>query len=198
MTEVRVAIPTACPRGSETTAGLLPSHARRHTRVVRGTSRATRPVLDRFSEARRGAEPTDGTITSPRDEVTWSGGPSLAPHTDGCPSAADPTCDHFIVRVDSPRVTRMLMTVAPEEGFQHDDRDLFVYDDRGKPGSNADGDGFQSVIFKNSDAPFYEYACSRLSSMPARHTTASPCSHASRRWTERSGLRRVRAGGRQS
>jgi hypothetical protein len=103
------------------------------------------------------AEPAEGTIASPRDEVTWSGGPFLAPNPAGCVNAADPTCDHFIVRIENPRVKRVLVAIAPDEGFEDDDYDLFVYDDRGNlVGSNADGDGFESVIFENSGAPFYE------------------------------------------
>ena len=67
------------------------------------------------------------------------------------PGATDPTCDHFIVRVDSPRVKRVFVAITPNEGFEEDDYDLFVYDDQGKlVGSNADGDGFESVIFENS------------------------------------------------
>jgi hypothetical protein len=108
------------------------------------------------------AEPTDGTIASPRDEVTWSGGPFLAPNPAGCRSAADPTCDHFIVRVDSPRVKRVLVAIPPDEGFGDDDydlfvSDLFVSDDQGKlVGSNTDDGRFESVIFENSGPPFYE------------------------------------------
>ena len=71
--------------------------------------------------------------------------------------AADPTCDHFIVRIENPRIKRVLVAIAPDEGFEDDDYDLFVYDDRGKlVGSNADGDGFESVIFEHSGASFYE------------------------------------------
>jgi hypothetical protein len=103
------------------------------------------------------AEPTEGTIAAPRDEVTWSGGPFVAPNPAGCVSSADPTCDHFIVRVQDPRVKRVLVAIAPDEGFDDDDYDLFVHDDQGKlVGHNADGDGFESVIFENTGAPFYE------------------------------------------
>lgn len=95
------------------------------------------------------AEPSAGTIASPRDEVTWSGGPFTAPNPAVCPTAADPACDHFIVRIENPRVKRVLVAIAPDEGFEDDDYDLFVYDDQGRlVESNADGDGFESVIFE--------------------------------------------------
>jgi hypothetical protein len=104
------------------------------------------------------AEPGEGTITSARDEVTWSGGPFFASNPAGClGGAADPTCDHFVLRIENPRVQRVLVAISPDEGFEDDDYDLFVYDDRGNlMGSDADGDGFESVVFENTGAAFYE------------------------------------------
>jgi hypothetical protein len=103
------------------------------------------------------ADPSEGSIASPRDEVTWKGGPFLASNPAGCVGSADPTCDHFIVRIDNPRTKRVLVAIAPDEGFEDDDYDLFVYDDQGTlVGSNADGDGFESVVFENGGAAFYE------------------------------------------
>ena len=54
-----------------------------------------------------------GTSASPRDDVTWSGGPFFAPNPAGCVRAADPACDHFIVRIENPRVKRVLVAIAP-------------------------------------------------------------------------------------
>jgi hypothetical protein len=103
------------------------------------------------------AEPAEGTIASRQDEVTWRGGPFLAPNPAACVGSVDPTCDHFILRIESPGVKRVLVAIAPDEGFEDDDYDLFVYDDQGTLlGSSADGDGFESVVFENTGAAFYE------------------------------------------
>ena len=103
------------------------------------------------------AEPAEGTIGSPKEEATWTGGPFVASNAIACVGSVDPTCDHFIVRITDARVKRVLVAIAPDQGFEGDDYDLFVYDDQGTLlGSNADGDGFESVIFANTGASFYE------------------------------------------
>ena len=114
-------------------------------------------ALAGYSLVSSAAEPSEGTISSTRDEVAWRGGPFPVPNPAGCLGPSDPTCDHFILRIDNPGVKRVLVAIAPDQGFEDDDYDLFVYDDRGAlVGSNADGDGFESVVFENTGAPFYE------------------------------------------
>lgn len=115
------------------------------------------PVLVSLSVVSFAAEPSEGSIASPKDEVTWSGGPFVASNPAGCVGTVDPTCDHFILRIESQGVKNVLVAIAPGEGFEDDDYDLFVYDDQGNlMGSNADGDGYESVIFENTGAAFYE------------------------------------------
>jgi hypothetical protein len=106
--------------------------------------------------ALRAAEPSGGTIGSPGDEVTWSGAfvhsnPVL------CATSVDPGCDHFLLTIDSSAVKRVLIAIAPDEGFESDDYDLFVYDDQGVLlASQADGDGFEAVVIENGGSSFYE------------------------------------------
>ena len=114
-------------------------------------------VLGRDAFVSYAAEPSEGTIASRNDEVTWSGGPFFVPNPAACVGPLDPTCDHFILRIEDRRLKRILVAIAPDEGFEDDDYDLFVYDDAGSlVGSNADGDGFESVIFENTGAAYYE------------------------------------------
>jgi hypothetical protein len=130
----------------------------RRSRALTAFFVALVPAVLLHSLSTRAAEPAEGTIGGPRDEVTWAGGPFAAPNPAGCVGGSiDPTCDHFILRVDSAAVTRVQVAIAPGEGFEDDDYDLFVYDDQGNlVGSNADGDGFESVVFENTGAAFYE------------------------------------------
>jgi hypothetical protein len=104
------------------------------------------------------ATPAEGTISRANDEVIWTGGPFLAPNPAGCVGGSvDPTCDHFTLRVENGGVKRVIVAISPNEGFEDDDYDLFVYDDQGTLlGSAADGDGFESVVFETTGAQFYE------------------------------------------
>ena len=115
------------------------------------------PVLLSLSAGTFAATPSEGTIDSPKDEVTWSG-TFTASNPAACAGVAlDPTCDHFIIRVESASVTRVLVAISPDPGFEDDDYDLFVYDDQGNlMGSNADGDGKESVVFDTTGAAYYE------------------------------------------
>ena len=102
------------------------------------------------------AEPSEGTIGGPGDEVTWSG-TFVASNPAICATSADPLCDHFRLTIDSTAVRRVVIAIAPGEGFDADDYDLFVYDDQGVlVASQADGDGYESVVIENTGAAFYE------------------------------------------
>jgi hypothetical protein len=115
------------------------------------------PVLLSLSAGTFAASPSEDTIDAPKDEVTWTG-TFTASNPGGCAGAAvDPTCDHFIIRIASSGVRRVLVAISPNEGFEDDDYDLFVYDDQGNlVASNADGDGRESVVFENTGAAYYE------------------------------------------
>jgi hypothetical protein len=109
-----------------------------------------------FAAAARAAEPASGSISGSNDEATWSG-TFLVPNPAVCPTSSDPACDHFVLTVDGNSIKRVLIAIAPEEGFEDDDYDLFVYDDQGVlVASQADGDGFEAVVIENAQAAFYE------------------------------------------
>jgi hypothetical protein len=102
------------------------------------------------------AVPAAGTLGSSNDEATWSG-TVYAPNPGACASSVDPLCDHFRLTIAGASIHRVLIAIAPAEGFEADDYDLFVYDDQGAlVASQADGDGNESVVIENTGAAFYE------------------------------------------
>ncbi|HEX2122989.1 MAG TPA: zinc-dependent metalloprotease family protein [Thermoanaerobaculia bacterium] len=109
-----------------------------------------------FVPALQAAEPTGGDLGSTKGEVTWSGSP-LAPNLVACATAFDPGCDHFRLTISSPAIQRVMIAIAPAEGFDTDDYDLFVYDNNGVLlASDATSDGFETVVIENTGAPYYE------------------------------------------
>lgn len=103
------------------------------------------------------ATPSEGTISKPNDEVEWDGGPFFVSNPTLCVGADDPTCDHFILKIEANGVKNVLVAIAPDEGFEDDDYDLFVFDDQGNQvGSDTSPDGFESVIFEHTGSSFYE------------------------------------------
>lgn len=102
------------------------------------------------------AEPAGGTLDDPGDEAAWSGS-FAAPNPAVCATSVDPLCDHFQLTIAGTSIRRVLIAVAPDAGFEDDDYDLFVYDDQGVLlASQADGDGFESVVIENTGAAYYE------------------------------------------
>jgi hypothetical protein len=102
------------------------------------------------------AEPASGTLGGPGDEVAWSGS-FVASNPAVCATSVDPLCDHFRLMIDSTAIKQVVIAIAPGEGFDTDDYDLFVFDDQGVLlASQADGDGFESVVIENTGAAFYE------------------------------------------
>jgi hypothetical protein len=102
------------------------------------------------------ADPSSGTLSGTNDEVTWS---ATFFHSNPviCATSVDPACDHFILTIDATSIKRVLIAIAPDEAFDADDYDLFVFDDQGVLlASQADGDGFESVVIENTGAAFYE------------------------------------------
>lgn len=103
-----------------------------------------------------GATPEGGDLASANDEVQWSG-EFFVPNPALCATASDPTCDHFRLTISSPAVKRVLIAIAPEEGYEEDDYDLFVYDDQGVLlNSEASDDGYESVVIENTGSSYYE------------------------------------------
>lgn len=112
-------------------------------------------ALAAFAPMAQAATPSSGTVSN-NNEVTWSGTP-LASNPAACPTATDPSCDHFTMTIANPGVKRVLVAIAAADGFEDDDYDLFVYDDQGTlVGSSASSGSRESVVFANGGAPFYE------------------------------------------
>ena len=111
------------------------------------------PLLGATTQA---AEPASGTLNASNDETTWSG-TFIAPNPAACATSLDPLCDHFRLTVDAQSIKRILIAIAPDDGFEADDYDLFVFDDQGTLiASQADGDGFESVVIESTGSAFYE------------------------------------------
>lgn len=103
------------------------------------------------------AEPSGGDLSGPGDEVIWQGGPMFVTNPVACATSTDPACDHFRLTISSNAVQRVVVAIAPAEGYETDDYDLFVYDDQGVlVGSSAGEDGYESVVIENGGAPYYE------------------------------------------
>jgi hypothetical protein len=114
-------------------------------------------LIASFAPAALAADPSGGDLSSAKDEVTWSGGPLFVSNPALCLTSTDPTCDSFRLTVSSPAIQRVLVAIAPLEGYEQDDYDLFVYDDQGLLlGSSTKPDGFESVVFEHNGSSFYE------------------------------------------
>lgn len=71
-------------------------------RLLLAATVAACPVLLSLSAGTFAASPGEGTIDSPKDEVTWHSGPFTASNLANCAGASlDPTCDHFTLRIES-------------------------------------------------------------------------------------------------
>ena len=102
------------------------------------------------------AEPANGSVGS-KDDATWSGGPfyvsnplTTAGATKQVPcDLGSPVCDSFRLTVGS-GVKQVLVGIAPAQGFETDDYDLYVYNSAGVLiASHADEDGYESVVIEN-------------------------------------------------
>lgn len=116
------------------------------------------PLLMAPADPAAAAAPDQGTLANKNDEVTWSGGPMYAVNPAQCVGPQDPTCDHFRLYVDNEKkLKRVLVAIAPDEGFEADDYDLFVYDVQGNLlSSSTDPDGYESVVFEPNGSVYYE------------------------------------------
>ena len=110
------------------------------------------------------ATPGNGNLDGQRAEATWTGGPFVAPNpstTGGLVKQVpcdlgQPVCDSFRLTV-SGNVQQVLVAIAPTAGFETDDYDLYVYDDKGvQIASDAGADGYESTVFDHTGSAYYD------------------------------------------
>ncbi|MBI2212222.1 MAG: hypothetical protein HYU52_01130 [Acidobacteria bacterium] len=109
------------------------------------------------------ASPESGNVDGNRGEATWTGGPFYVSNpatTAGLvkPVPCDfgqPACDTFRVTVAS-NVKELLIAIAPANGYESDDYDLHIYDDKGsRVGEDADEDGYESSVIATDGTSTY-------------------------------------------
>lgn len=121
-------------------------------------------VLSLFAFSAFAANPANGNIAGQKDEAVWNGGPFYASNPATTAGAVkqvpcdvgQPACDSYRLTADS-SVKQIAIMIAPAQGFETDDYDLFVYNDQGvQIANNADGDGFESVIVDNAGSAYFD------------------------------------------
>ena len=111
------------------------------------------------------ASPPAGDLSSAQSEATWDGGPFVAsnPGTTGglvkqgpC-EPGQPACDTYRLTVSGSGIKQVLIAIAPDAGFETDDYDLFVYDDKGTViASDATADGYESVVIDPNTSSWFD------------------------------------------
>ena len=111
------------------------------------------------------ATPPSGDLNSTQGEATWAGGPFVAsnPATTGglikqvpC-DVGQPACDTYRFTVSAAGIKQVLIAIAPANGFEADDYDLYVYNDQGTLiATDASGDGYESVVVNAGTSTFYD------------------------------------------
>ena len=109
------------------------------------------------------ATPESGSLEGQHGEATWSGGPFVAsnPSTTGgavkevpC-DLGQPVCDGYRLTV-SGNAQEVLIAISPGTGFETDDYDLYVYNDKGiRIADDASEDGYESVVIANDGSSAY-------------------------------------------
>jgi len=121
-------------------------------------------VLGVFALAAGAAQPANGGLDGQKEEAVWRGGPfyiSNPATTAGLIKQApcdlgQPSCDSYRLTVAS-GVKQVLIAIAPAQGFESDDYDLYVYDDKGvQIAMDADGDGYESTVIENSGSAYFD------------------------------------------
>lgn len=121
-------------------------------------------VVGMFTVTVLAANPESGTLGGQKDESVWAGGPFYVsnPATtagavkQGPCDLGQPSCDSYRLTVDS-SVKQVLIAIAPSQGFEADDYDLYIYDDKGVQIANdADSDGYESAIIDNNGSAYYD------------------------------------------
>lgn len=112
-----------------------------------------------------GAASTPASQASSAPIAMWDGGPlfasfpSQAPVPVTCLPDDETICDNFQFSLDNPNVQQMFVSIVPDEGFEGDDTDLYVYDDQGNQLSGFttnDGDANEQAVVPNTGSSFYE------------------------------------------
>ena len=120
-------------------------------------------VLSVFALPVFGANPASGELGG-KEETVWDGGPFYASNPATTAGAVkqvpcdlgQPVCDSYRLTVAS-GVKQVLVAIAPAQGFETDDYDLYVYDDKGvQIATCADGDGYESVIIDNGGSAYFD------------------------------------------
>ena len=120
-------------------------------------------VLGVFTLSAGAANPANGNLGG-KEETIWAGGPFYAPNpatTGGAVKQVpcdlgQPVCDSFRLTVAS-GVKQVLIAIAPAQGFEADDYDLYVYNDKGvQIASDADADGYESTVIENSGSAYFD------------------------------------------
>ena len=110
------------------------------------------------------ANPANGTLGGNKEEAVWNGGPFYVSNPATTAGAVkqvpcdlgQPACDSYRLTVDS-KVKQVLIAIAPAQGFEADDYDLYVYDDKGvQIATDADADGYESTIIDNSGSAYFD------------------------------------------
>jgi hypothetical protein len=120
-------------------------------------------VLSGFAFSAAAAERADGNLGGQKEEAVWSGGPFYISNPATTAGAVkqvpcdlgQPVCDSYRLTVAT-SVKQVLIAIAPAQGFETDDYDLYVYDDKGVQIANdADGDGYESAVIDNGGTSAY-------------------------------------------
>ena len=120
-------------------------------------------VLSVFAFSAFAAEPANGNLGGQKEESVWAGGPFYAPNpatTGGAVKQVpcdlgQPVCDSYRLTVAS-GIKQVLFAIAPAQGFESDDYDLYIYNDKGiQIANNADGDGYESAVIDNDGSSAY-------------------------------------------
>jgi len=110
------------------------------------------------------ANPAAGSLEGQKDEAVWNGGPFYVsnPATtaglvkQGPCDPGQPACDSYRLTADA-NVKQILVAIAPAQGFETDDYDLYIYDDKGNQvAMDADGDGYESAVFDNVGSAYFD------------------------------------------
>jgi len=120
-------------------------------------------ILSVFALSAVAAEPANGNLGGQKEEAVWAGGPFYIPNPSTTAGAVkqvpcdlgQPVCDSYRLTVAS-GIKQVLIAIAPAQGFESDDYDLYIYNDKGVQIANdADGDGYESAVIDNDGTSAY-------------------------------------------
>lgn len=120
-------------------------------------------VVCLFALSAVAAEPANGNVGGQKEEAVWSGGPFYLSNPATTAGAikqvpcdlGQPVCDNYRFTVAA-SVKQVLIAIAPAQGFETDDYDLYIYDDKGvQIATDADADGYESAVIDNNGTSAY-------------------------------------------